>query len=267
MMPSQLTTIIVLLICVSAPQARGQFFETGDIVLGKTIPEWAEININWDYYVLSQNPPLDTHTVHPDNLNTIMNDGPVFFIASLGTNFNATLLVPPGRPILQRLFQSTWERFPQEVDSNGVPIALSGNPVDGVRLPDPDALLNALGTAVNSISPFFWEYDGVAFSQDGINAHRVEQFYTAKVPNGVQGVPAGEYPQSASVGYWFMHEPFEPGEQHTIALGAITPEGERFPELTIRLLAVPEPSSTCLLVFGVASAFFATRRSTLSGSP
>jgi hypothetical protein len=51
---------------------------------------------------------------------------------------------------------------------------------------------------------------------------------------------------SPSVGFWFMHEPFEPGERHTVVLGDIQPDGSRFPEFTVQLVAVPEPGSMCL---------------------
>ncbi len=260
----QLQTLVTLFFVVAVPPVSGQFFSPDAVVEGQTIPEWVVEDTNWGTnIVIAQG--LDTVNVHPDDLATIMNDGPVFHIAGLDfDNPESTLLVPPGRPILQKVFQSFIIRSPLDLDADGVPVFLSENPVDRKGLFDPDETLAANINLVDSppFSPFFWEYDGVEYSQDQINAGRVDQFYTAVVTHELvdfEPVPPGEYPMSVQSGFWFMHEPFEPGERHTVKLGSITPEGERFPEFTVHLVAVPEPSSICMAMGAIVGLLFLGR--------
>ncbi len=263
----KLIGLATLFFTIVVSPVSGQFFAPDAVYEEKTIPQWVADHTNWETNVVFGQ-GLDTVNVHPDELATVMNDGPVFFIAGLDfDNPESTLRVPPGRPILQRIFDSFLIRVPQPLDADGVPVDLSGNPTESEGLFDADATFAANVNLVDSppFSPFFWEFDGEEYTQEQISAQRVDQFYTSVVtddfvgPDGVS-VAAGEYPMSVQSGFWFMHEPFDPGERHTVKLGSLTPEGERFPEFTVHLVAVPEPSSTVLAMSAILGLILLARR-------
>ena len=144
-------------------------------------------------------------------------------------------------------------RSPEEVDSDGVPASISGKPADGIRPADPIWVRDFVAHQVDSTGPFFWEYDGVPLTEEELNKHRVDHTFNGIIPDDFFDVPPGEWPLSATSGLWFMHQPFEQGEQHTIGLGGIQPDGTRFPSLSIRLSAVPEPNSLLAIVSGAVA--------------
>lgn len=268
-MKLKLISLFVIAVFGNA-NAIAQIYPPDAIVEGKTIAEWAGQNAtNWEYWLLDQGiTEFETRSVHPNDLAAFNNDGPVFFTAGYFGPYPDEpiideLLVPPGRPIVQRLFDISGDLAPQDVDASGVPVWVSGEPSAAIEAPDAVATLAAMNGIVDS-ADIYMEFDGVVYTPEQIDAFSVEYQTTITVGNNPFGVVPGEYP-AAGAGRWLILEPFEPGETHTLRTGGLNDDGSVFPDITINFTAVPEPSSFRLLaIAGIV--FTLTRRKPLRTS-
>ena len=85
---------VSLFFAICVPSSHAQFFEPDAVVEGKTIPEWVADNINWDIWLQSKDPALDPFNVHPNELDTIMNDAPRLFHCFPGPGFRVNIACP-----------------------------------------------------------------------------------------------------------------------------------------------------------------------------
>lgn len=253
---------VVIVFCANHPGKVGaQHFPPDAVVEGRSIAEWTQDHWNWDIWLstaAANDPTIEPFDTPPGQLDRIDNDRPVYFVPGVpigpgGVDTTIDLVVPPDRPMLAPVIRLHYILAPEEVDADDVPVFISGNPVDGVRVPDADFLRGWAAELNDGIENLFFEFvDGPRLEGAALEEHRIQTTSPVTIP------PDSPFPEPEGVwesindGYWIMFEPLAAGEQLSYRLGAEIPPGPV--SITANITAVPEPSCAVLGAIAVACA-------------
>lgn len=257
---------LLMIIVGTVSSAHAQVYPPDAIVEGKTIEEWVGENHNWEWsYIDKGLSEFEAREVHPSQLASVMNDGPVYFTAGYFGEIDEPLdehfLVPAGRPIVRRLYDFSWDNAPQDLDARGLPAFMTGDTAVAFGQPDTNALLAEISSIIDApdFKPRHWEVNGVVYTQEQIAAHRVPYEATVSIGQNAFDIPEGDWTQVGD-GYWFMLEPLAPGETLSIRQGHINLDGTLSSVIATEYTAIPEPSSLLLTIAGGACATTVVRR-------
>jgi hypothetical protein len=244
----RLVAIALILICTSG-LSHAAAIPAGSTIEGMTISEWTAEWWKWALSFPTENNPM----LDPDGRFASLGNtgGPIFFLAG---NFGASAHVT-------RTFAVPSDKFILFPMINGI-IADEG-PAADVR--------PRLAAFIDNTTELHASVDGVDIP-DRFSHRELSPEFTITLPENnvfdspAFDVPAGDYGQSFSDGYWIMLEPLGPGN-HVINFGGSStgglPDDPSFenPFSLDVTYVVPEPGSFALTASaGAAIAFLFSKR-------